>query len=659
MDYIKRISELRELINYHNHKYYVEDNPKINDFEYDALHRELEILESEHPELITPDSPTQRVGDVPLSSFKQINHDVPMQSLQDVFSIEELYEFEKRVIDTLGDTVEYVVESKIDGLSVSLEYENGKFVRGSTRGNGIIGEDVTQNLKTIKSIPLTLREPVTLEVRGEVYISKNTFIKINEERELLGEPLFANSRNAAAGSLRQLDSRIAAKRKLDIFVFNIQRLENKDIKTHSEGIKYLSYLGFKTVSISTLCSDIKQAEAEIDRIGQIKNSLSFDIDGAVVKINNFEQRNIMGSTAKTPRWSVAYKYPAEKKETKIKEIVIQVGRTGVLTPTAILEPISLAGTTVSRATLHNDDYIKLKDIRIGDTVIVQKAGEIIPEVVEVIREKRTGNEIEFNMPRNCPVCGAPTHKEEDEAATRCTGIECPARLFRNIVHFASREAMDIEGLGPAIIDSLLKNNLIKGIADLYYIQYEDLLNIDRMGQKSSQKLIDSINASKSNTLDKLLFGFGIRHIGQKAAKLLAQKFETIDDIMKAKVEDFLRIDEIGGTMAQSLVEFFNEEQTKHTIQRLKNVGVNIKGNVKKLIDTRFENMTFVLTGTLQNYTRDEATNIIENFGGKVSSSVSKKTNYVLAGEAAGSKLDKARELRVLIVTEDEFKDMII
>lgn len=651
----KRIIELREILNYHSHKYYVEDSPEISDFEYDALYRELEDLENERPDLVTPDSPTQRVGGKPLEGFDKVVHTVQMQSLADVFNQEELYAFDQRVREALGESYEYVVEKKIDGLSVSLEYENGKFVRGSTRGDGLVGEDVTNNLKTVKSIPLSLRENVTIEVRGEVYISKKDFLEINEDQE------FANPRNAAAGSLRQLDSKITAQRKLNIYVFNIQRIEGKNFSTHSETLEYMKNLGFKVSPGYKICKNITQAYREIMRVGEERGDIPFEIDGAVVKVNSLRQREILGSTTKTPRWAAAYKYPAEKKQTVIKEIWTNVGRTGVLTPNAVLEPVRLAGTTVSRATLHNMDYIKLKDIRIGDTVVVQKAGDIIPEVLEVVFEKRNGQEVEFIMPQNCPVCGSQVVREEGEAAFRCTGIECPAQLFRSIVHFASRDAMNIDGLGPAIIETLLNKGFIKGIADLYYLhdRKEELINLERMGKKSIENLLNSIEKSKSNNIDRLVFGFGIRHIGLRAAQLLSENFESMESLSNAVTDDIVKIPEFGLRMAESIVIFFKQDQTKDTIDKLQKAGVNLKSSGKKKIqDSRFEGLTFVLTGTLPTYGRKEAGEIIESFGGKTSGSVSKKTSFVLAGEEAGSKLDKARELGIRIIDEDEFKKMI-
>ncbi|HHV29645.1 NAD-dependent DNA ligase LigA [Acetivibrio mesophilus] len=662
MEIDKRILELREVLNYHSHKYYVEDAPEISDFEYDALYRELEKLEEERPDLITPDSPTQRVGDKPLEGFKKVLHAVQMQSLSDVFSREELLAFDRRVREAIGDNTEYVVEKKIDGLSVSLIYENGVFTRGATRGDGLVGEDVTQNLKTIKSIPLKLKKQLPLlEVRGEVFISKKDFIRINEEQESAGQQLFANPRNAAAGSLRQLDPKVANLRKLDIFIFNIQRIEGESLETHSDTLDFLKELGFKVSPGYKVCQDINAVWDEINRIGDERGDIGFEIDGAVVKVNSLSHREVLGSTIKTPRWAVAYKYPAEVKETVVTKIWVNVGRTGVLTPNAVFDPVRLAGSTVSRATLHNMDYIREKDIRIGDTVRIRKAGDIIPEVVDVVFEKRSGNEVVFNMPEQCPVCGADVVREDGEAAYRCTGIECSAQLYRNIVHFASRDAMNIEGLGPAIIESLLGKGLIKEIADLYYLykEKETLIKMERMGKKSIENLLTSIEKSKQNNIDRLIFGFGIRHIGLRAAQLLSENFESLDAIMNASSEDIEAIPEFGSKMAKSVEQFFSQKQIRDTIEKLKAAGVNtISFGKKKIKDNRFEGKTFVLTGTLPSLTRKEAEEIIKSFGGKTSGSVSKKTDYVLAGEEAGSKLEKAKDLGIEIIDENSFRQMI-
>ncbi len=665
MDTKKRITELRELLNYHSRKYYVDDNPEIQDYEYDKLYHELLNLEEENPHLITADSPTQRVGGQAEDAFTKVIHEVKMESLNDVFSIEELYAFDRRVKDAIGsNSVEYIVEKKIDGLSVSLEYENGLFKRGSTRGDGQIGEDVTNNLKTIRSIPLKLSisEDMTLpylEVRGEVFMSKKDFLDLNERQEATGQKLFANPRNAAAGSLRQLEPSVTASRKLDIFVFNIQRADGISFNTHSEALYLLKKLGFKISPDFKICSSIEEVINEINTIGENRGNFDFETDGAVVKINNLALRELLGSTSKAPRWAAAYKYPPEEKKTLLKDIIIQVGRTGALTPNAVLEPVRLAGTTVSRATLHNEDYIKERDIRIGDEVWVRKAGEIIPEVLGVDLSTRPENTSPFKMPENCPVCGAPAVREEQEAVTRCTGIECPARLYRSVVHFVSRDAMNIEGIGPALIEVLLEKGFIKGIPDLYtlYNKREELIALERMGEKSVENLLLAIEKSKDNDLSKLLFGLGARHIGKRAAQLASECFKTMDALRAATCEDFQKVDEYGEKMAVSLESFLKQEQTIHTINLLKEYGVNMESRVQGQKTGVFTGLTFVLTGTLPTYSRAEATELIEKRGGKVSGSVSKKTSYVLAGEEAGSKLDKAVQLGVNIIDEDTFKKM--
>jgi len=661
----ERVRELRELINYHNYRYYVEDDPEISDYEYDMLYRELVELEQAHPELVTPDSPTQRVGGQADNAFEKVVHQVKMESLNDVFDLEELIDFDRRVRETLGQDVAYVVEKKIDGLSVSLEYENGLFVRGSTRGDGVVGEDVTQNLRTIRSIPLRLNrlpgEPDIpyLEVRGEVFMPRKFFLEINRQLEEAGQKLFANPRNAAAGSLRQLDPAVTAQRKLDIFVFNVQRINGRSFATHSESLEFLKRLGFKVTPGYAVCGNIQEVIEEIRKIGESRDSFPFEIDGAVVKVDNLGQREILGSTSKAPRWAVAYKYPAEMKKTRLKEIVIQVGRTGALTPNAVLEPVRIAGTTVSRATLHNEDFIREKDIREGDTVWIRKAGEIIPEVVEVDFSLRPKDSKPFEMPDKCPVCGAPALREEDEAVRRCTGIECPARLFRSIVHYASRDAMNIEGLGPALIEMLLEKGFIKGIADLYKLRErrDELVALERMGEKSVDNLLASIERSKSNDLSRLIFGLGIRHIGLRAAQLAARHFGSMDRLMEASVEEIREIEEFGEKMAESLYGFLRQEQTRHTLSLLKEAGVNMVSDEPVSQDGIFKGKTFVLTGTLPGFTRAEATAIIERLGGKVSGSVSRKTDYVLAGNEAGSKLQKAKELDVKIIDEQEFRRM--
>jgi len=657
-DIKKRIEELREIIEYHNYKYYVEDNPEISDYEYDKLVRELKKLEEEYPQFKSPNSPTERVGGKPLKEFKQVEHVIPMLSLQDVFSFEELKDWHSRVVSTVGE-VEYVVELKIDGLSVSILYENGELVRAATRGDGNIGEDVTQNVKTIKTVPLRIKDKNLLEVRGEVYMPKKEFERLNEEREILELPLFANPRNAAAGSLRQLDPKVTAERKLDIFIFNLQRYSGFKFKKHSEALEYLKQIGFKVSPVRYVCKTIDEVIEKIKELGETRGDLPYDIDGIVVKVNELDKREILGQTAKTPRWAVAYKYPAEKKKTKLKDIILQVGRTGAITPTAILEPVRIAGTIVSRATLHNEDYIRQKDIRIGDTVIVQKAGEIIPEVLEVVFEERDGSEKVFEMPKNCPVCGALALREEGEAILRCTNISCPAQIKRSIVHFASRDAMDIEGLGPQVVNVLIENGLIKDAADLYYLKAEDIEKLPRFGKKSASKLIQAIEKSKNNDLDRFIFGLGIRYVGLKSAKNLKKHFKNLENIMKASIEELMQVEEIGEKIARSIFQFFKEEHNMKLIEKFKAAGVNFTSienddNVEKI----FEGKTIVVTGTLEKFTRDEVEALIEKLGGKVSSSVSKKTSFVLVGENPGSKLKKAQELNIRIVDEAEFMDMI-
>lgn len=655
----KRIDELTELLNYHNHKYYVEDSPEISDFEFDALLVELEKLEEEYPQFKKQNSPTVRVGGEAVSGFTEVVHAVPMQSLQKAFSKEEIMDFDRRVRETIPNP-EYVVEHKIDGLSVSLEYVNGEFTRGSTRGDGITGEDVTENLKTIRTIPLKLKDNIPfLEVRGEVFLSRDNFNKINSMLEATEQPLFANPRNAAAGSLRQLDPKIAAKRGLDIFVFNIQQIDGREVNSHIEGLRFLKEQGFKTILNEDIFKTADECFDRILKIGEERGNLYFDIDGAVIKVNDFEARSELGVTAKFPRWAIAYKYPAEQQTTVIRDIKIQVGRTGVLTPLAILDTVRIAGSNVSRATLHNLDYIREKDIRVGDTVIIEKAGDIIPAVVEVLKEKRSGNEIEFQMPSHCLECGAEVVREEGEAAYRCTGVNCPAQRLRNIIHFVSRNAMDIDGLGPSIIEQMLERKLIETAADLYYVAAEDIADMDKMGEKSAQNLINALEKSKTNPLYRLINAFGIRHIGEKAAKSLAKAYKTLDNLRNASIEDLTQIDDIGEKMAVSVVKFFKEPQNIAFIARLEQAGVNcVDDSENDLIENRFDGKVFVLTGTLTKYKRSDASAIIEQYGGKTSSSVSKKTDYVLAGEEAGSKLDKARQLGVTVISEDEFEEMI-
>ena len=658
----KRIQELREKTEYYAKKYYDDDKPEISDFEYDMLMVELRNLEKDFPEFKSKDSLTQKVGGHVKEGFEKVTHEVPLQSLQDVFSIQEVIDYVEKINQKAEESnienKRYVVETKIDGLSAALEYKAGKFVRGATRGNGLVGEDVTQNLKTIKTIPMELKEKIDITVRGEVFISKEDFEKMNQEREENEEELFANARNAAAGSLRQLDSKITKKRPLDIYIFNVQKIEGKEFNSHFEELEYLSKLGFNVNPVRIECNTIEEIENAIKKIGEDRENLTFGIDGAVIKVDDLKFREILGTTAKTPRWAIAYKYPPEKKETILKDIICQVGRTGAITPMAILEPVKVAGSTISKTTLHNEDFIKEKELKIGDTVVIQKAGDVIPEIVEVKKEKRTGKEKEFNMPKNCPVCGAPAIREEGEAAIRCTGIECPAKLFRNLVHFVSREAMNIDGLGENIIGQLLDRNLISNIADIYSLTFEDIASLKKNGNKFAQNLINSINNSKENDLYRLITGLGIRNVGVKASKILARKYKNIDNLFNATLEELSIINDIGPIMANNIVEFFKQEQTIDLINRFKQYGVNIQSLENDVEDNRFEGKIFVLTGSLENYTRTEAADIIEKFGGKTSSTVSKKTSYVLAGEEAGSKLTKAQNLGVEIITEEQFENMI-
>ena len=658
----KRIKELRKQVEYHAKRYYDDDNPEITDFEYDMMMLELRTLESQFPELITKDSLTQKVGGTVKEGFQKVEHEVPLQSLQDVFDFDEIEAFDERVKKQAEENgienPQYVVETKIDGLSAALEYVDGKFVRGATRGNGLVGEDVTENLKTIKTIPQELSEKINITVRGEVFISKKDFEEMNQEREENEEETFANARNAAAGSLRQLDSNITKNRPLDIYIFNVQKIEGKEFNSHYEELEYLRKLGFNVNPVLIPCKDTEEVIKAIQKIGEDRENLTFGIDGAVVKVDDLNLRKIMGTTSKVPKWAIAYKYPPERKETILKDITFQVGRTGVITPMAILEPVKVAGSTISKTTLHNEDFVKEKGLKIGDRVIIQKAGDVIPEIVEAVVSKRTGEEKDFEMPKVCPVCGAEAVREEGEAAVRCTGIECPAKLYRNLVHFVSREAMNIDGLGENIIWVLLEKKMISNIADIYDLKFEDIASLKKNGKKFAQNLIDSINASKENDLYRLITAFGIRHVGVKAAKILAKTYNNIDNLAEADVENLSQVEDIGPIVANSIREFFEQEQTKDLISRLKQAGVNTQRLKEDDEDERFTGKTFVLTGSLENFSREEASNIIEKFGGKTSSSVSKKTSYVLAGEDAGSKLTKAQNLGVTIITEQEFADMI-
>lgn len=656
MDYKAELAQLRQELNEAGYRYYVLDDPTMPDHEYDIKLRRLEELEAEHPDEITSDSPTQRVGAAPLESFQQIVHPVALESLQDVFSAEEVAEFGARMSEALG-SVEYSVEPKVDGLSVALEYRDGVFVSGATRGDGRVGEDVTENLRTIRSIPMTLPDKLPrLIVRGEVFMSKKVFHKLNEEREMRGEALFANPRNAAAGSLRQLDSKICAKRRLDIRVFNLQLVEGKTFSDHGESIKYLASQGFPMIPCKILNS-IEDVNREIEDLNENREQLPFDMDGAVVKVNSLSQRRVVGSTAKCPRWAIAYKYPPERKPSRVVDIVVQVGRTGVLTPKVVVEPVRLAGTTVTNATLHNQDFIDEKDIRIGDTVIVQKAGEIIPEVVEVVRELRPEGTVPYHLPETCPVCGAVVARDEDGAALRCTGAQCPAQLHRTITHFASRDAMDIEGLGPAVLSQLIESGLITSSADLYFLKVEDLIGLERMGEKSAANAVNAINASKSRGLERLLYALGIRQVGQKAGKVLATHFKTFDAFAAAAEEELTAIDDVGAITAAYIRKWLNDPQSQQLIARLKEAGVSMHA-VQQSAGEQFKGMTFVLTGTLERFTREEATEMIEARGGKARGSVSKKTTYVVAGENAGSKLRKAGELGIPVLTEEEFAAML-
>ncbi len=656
----KRIEELINLINYHNEKYYNQDSPEIEDFEYDNLMKELIKLEEENPELKRNDSPSNRVGGKPLDKFEQVVHKIPMLSLSNAYSWEDLKDFDSRVREAVGSDVEYVVEFKIDGLSVGLNYNNGIFESGATRGNGIVGENITKNLMTIKNIPLNIDEKGELTVRGEVYISKKDFEEINKIQEEQDQPLYANPRNLAAGSLRQLDSKLTAKRPLDIFIFNLEDINSKQFKTHSESLEYLKQLGFHVSPEFKVFKTMDEIIEYIKYWTEHREDLGFGIDGMVIKVNNLAQREQMGYTAKSPRWAIAYKFPAERKQTKLLDIVVEVGRTGTITPTAVLEPIRLAGTTVSRATLHNEDYINEKDIKINDTVLVQKAGDIIPQVVEVIKEKRTGEEIEFKMPEECPVCGEPTVRLEGEAAVKCINISCPAQIRRGIIHFASREAMDIDGLGESIITLLLKQDLIKDISDLYYLKKEQISVLERMGDKSATNLINAINKSKENDLWRFINGLGIKLIGTKAAKILASEFKDLDKLMSATEQELINLEEFGQTMADSVVEFFKEEKNISVIEKLKEAGVNTKliESDDEDIPKIFEKMKIVLTGTLPTLKRNDAKEMIEKRGGKATSSVSKSTSFVLAGEEAGSKLTKANDLGIKVIDEEKFLQLI-
>lgn len=650
------IEKLREELKRHSYLYYVKDDPEITDYEYDMMMKKL-IEEEERLGLpIPPDSPSVRVGGSAVSSFAKVEHEVPLLSLNDVFSFDELKEFDRRVKEDCPDA-DYDTEIKIDGLSVSLEYKDGLFYRGATRGDGIVGEDVTENLKTIGSIPLRLSEPVTLTVRGEVYMPVKNFLSLNEKREEAGEPLFKNPRNAAAGSLRQLDPKITASRGLDILIFNLQKCDEKSFDTHLESLDWLEKLGFKVVPVRTYCKNVDEAISEIEKIGRGDYHLKFDIDGAVIKVNSLKMREKLGFTAKAPRWAAAYKYPPERKETKLYDITVQVGRTGVLTPTAELDPVFIGGTTVSRATLHNIDFINSKDIRIGDTVILQKAGEIIPEIIGPVKEKRTGSEVPYSMPEFCPVCGAKVVREEGEAAVRCSSNECPAQLQRNIEHFVSRDAMDISGLGPAIIAQMLEKKLITSTADIYSLKKEDIVPLEKLGEKSADNLLSAIEKSKERDLSNLIYALGIRQVGAGAAKSLAAHFKTLDNLLNAEVSELSEVDDIGPVTAESIRDYFSEEHNKENIKNLVSSGLNTEYSDQGVSES-LSGLTFVITGTLSGYSRSAAADEIEKRGGKVSGSVSKKTSFVLAGAEPGSKLDKANTLGIRVINEEEFNEML-
>ena len=656
MDARKRIEELTKILSEANFRYYVQDDPAMPDFEYDRLLRELEDLEKEHPELIMPDSPTQRVGGEALSKFEKVTHPVPLMSLQDVFSPEELEEFLAKTLEQYPDSA-FSVEPKVDGLSVALEYENGRFVRGATRGDGVVGEDVTENLKTIHSIPMVLEgAPERLIVRGEVFMPKKSFAALNERQELEGKPLFANPRNAAAGSLRQLDPKVAAQRKLDILIFNVQLAEGVEFTNHEESLQFLRDLHFKVIPTKILRSAAEVVDYVME-INESRENLTCDIDGAVIKVNDLAQRSRMGATAKCPKWAVAYKYPPEIKPTVVEDIVVQVGRTGVLTPKAVVRPVRLAGTTVTNATLHNQDFISERDIRIGDTVLIRKAGEIIPEILEVDLSKRPADAVAYLLPSCCPICGAPTQKDEDGAFLRCTGAACPAQLARNIAHFVSRDAMDIEGLGSAIVEALIEKELLKNPADIYYLTLDEMKSLWQKGDVAAKKLLSAIEESKNQDLSKLIYALGIRQVGAKTGKVLAAEFGTLDNLMAADMETLTQVSDVGAVTADNIVQWFAQPQSQEMIRLLREAGVNFESK-RVITDARFAGMTFVLTGALSKFTREEATEKIELFGGKASGSVSKKTTYVVVGENAGSKERKARELGIPILSEDDFLAMI-
>ena len=657
MDVEERIKELREEIRKHDYYYFVKDDPKISDVEYDKLMQELEELEEENPELITSDSPTQRVGGEPIDEFKKVEHEVPLLSLDKAFSAGELRDFNDRVMRQIERNISYAVELKIDGLSASLRYEEGRFVQGATRGNGQIGEDVTHNLKTIRSIPLKLEEEVTLEARGEVFMPLDEFKELNEAKKAEEEEGFANPRNAAAGSLRQLDPQIAANRPLDIFIYDSGYMNNKEFNTHSKRLDYLEELGFKVNRHHKLCADIEEVIKYCERWQERREELNYEIDGIVVKVNSLELREVLGATSKHPRWAIAYKFPAQQKETVIKDIEVTVGRTGTLTPTAILEPVFLDGSTVGRANLHNQDELDRKDVRIGDRVVVQKAGDIIPEVVEVLPEKRTGGEEKFKLPNNCPVCGAEAVRLEGEADKRCMGGACPAKLREGILHFVQRDAMNIDGVGPALVEQLLEKELVSDVADLYYLEKEQLVQLERMAEKSSQNVLEAIEDSKDNGLAQVLYGLGIRFVGSRVAEVLAQNFAHIDEIVGANKEELTAIDEIGPKIAESIVTYFEQKRNLEIIKKFKEAGVDFSSQ-QEIKEQSLADKKFVFTGALDDFTRSEAKEEITSRGGRVTSSVSGATDYLVVGDNPGSKYDKAQELGTEILEEEEFKELL-
>ncbi len=658
MDIKKEMRQLVDFLNYHADRYYNKDDPEISDFEYDTSMNRLKELERDHPDLILPDSPTGRIGGTVLEEFEKVSHRYPMQSLQDVFSFEEIEDFDRRVKSVFPDA-EYTVEPKIDGLSVCLEYSLGALERGSTRGDGHVGEDVTSNIKTLRNLKHGIvTEYPNLVVRGEVYMPKNVFEELNAKREREDKPLFANPRNAAAGSLRQLDSRICAERKLSVLCFNLQNADELGFSTHSQTLEYLASVGFPCVRPYFISSDIGKVEEYINYLGENRESLDFGIDGAVVKVNDLSMRRSLGETVKFPKWAVAFKYPPEEKKTKLIDIVIQVGRTGVLTPNAVLEPVFLSGTTVSRATLHNRDFIAEKDIRVGDTVIVRKAGEIIPEILGVDRSLRPENAVPFEMPAFCPVCGSPVFNDEQEAAVRCTDSSCPAQLSRSIIHYASRDAMNIDGLGSALAESLMNAGLVRSVADLYFLDHKAVSSLNKMGEKSTSNLLEAIDRSKANPFSRLLFGLGIRNVGQKTARSIANRFKTLDALCAASEQEISSVNDVGDIIAKSICQWFSVEENKELVEKLKKAGVNMSEPESEVKESAFSGKKVVLTGSLDKYTRSQAQQIIEKLGGSVAGSVSKKTDYVIAGQDAGSKLQKAVQLGVTVLTEQQFEEMI-